>query len=604
MNHLFCLQPFRPPCAAALLNLPTAQRECGHLLRRGATSASQCRNSDLSSCLRPYSLLSRPLERRSTPAPFTTHQAQAQAQANPTLLLHPRPRHQSNHAPLPPPTTAAGIFRSTFRFLRGAMDSKDPLDGPRFRSKDLTQDEITRIFGPGVPADIGNRMLRFQHGRRLDGELDDDSDSPAHDLTKKMASTALAWLRLKYPMDEKAAYKARMEREEGKRQTEIVADAERLGIYKPQSGVKAGDVYGKSGLDEIREEYARRAKEKRERREKEQKKRQMEEVKRNTGALLQKGGTMNAAEMKPVETPKWVVYYRERAVLSHTTVAPTASNTARILPSLILTLLVVAGSVIFAEIYTFPAPTARLWADIPPAAATILGLILLNTVVLLAWRIPPLWRPLNKYFISVPGYPYAFSIVGNIFSHQQFSHYLINMAILWYIGTKLHDQIGRANFLAIYLSAGVVGSLLSLSSYVLAANLVSSSLGASGAITGIMGCWCLINSQAQFRLLFIPEDWLPPFSSTMLLVSLLAVEVTGIVFRFKGVDHWAHLGGFLTGMAGAEALKWQWRKVGRLVDGMREEQKEKKKNVDEKRGRWWEGILNGGGGGGGAGGGR
>jgi rhomboid-like protein len=43
---------------------------------------------------------------------------------------------------------------------------------------------------------------------------------------------------------------------------------------------------------------------------------------------------------------------------------------------------------------------------------------------------------LNRYFISVPFKPHPLSIVGNVFSHQQFRHMALNMLMLWFIGTK------------------------------------------------------------------------------------------------------------------------------------------------------------------------
>jgi rhomboid-like protein len=43
---------------------------------------------------------------------------------------------------------------------------------------------------------------------------------------------------------------------------------------------------------------------------------------------------------------------------------------------------------------------------------------------------------LNKYFISVPLLPRPISMLGNVFSHHQLSHLGINMAMLWFIGTR------------------------------------------------------------------------------------------------------------------------------------------------------------------------
>jgi rhomboid-like protein len=72
----------------------------------------------------------------------------------------------------------------------------------------------------------------------------------------------------------------------------------------------------------------------------------------------------------------------------------------------------------------------------PPAAATVISLILANSIILVMWRIPPAWRFLNKHFLSTPVYPSAMSILGNVFSHQQVKHFLANMVVLWFIGTK------------------------------------------------------------------------------------------------------------------------------------------------------------------------
>jgi rhomboid-like protein len=99
-------------------------------------------------------------------------------------------------------------------------------------------------------------------------------------------------------------------------------------------------------------------------------------------------------------------------------------------------LVVVVLCAVYAENYRAPSHGKRLWPDIPPAGATILGIILLNAGVMLAWRIPPAWRTLNKYFIAVPGYPFAVSMLGQVFSHQQFGHFFLNMAMLWLVGTR------------------------------------------------------------------------------------------------------------------------------------------------------------------------
>lgn len=77
-----------------------------------------------------------------------------------------------------------------------------------------------------------------------------------------------------------------------------------------------------------------------------------------------------------------------------------------------------------------------MWRDVPPAAATVFGIMGVNVAIYLLWKAPPAWRLLNRYFISVPLYPYAMSVVGSIFSHQQLRHLATNTLILWLIGTR------------------------------------------------------------------------------------------------------------------------------------------------------------------------
>ena len=59
----------------------------------------------------------------------------------------------------------------------------------------------------------------------------------------------------------------------------------------------------------------------------------------------------------------------------------------------------------------------------------------------------------------------------------------------------VHDDIGRGNFLALYLSSGVLGSFASLSYCVARSFFHVSSLGASGAMAGVVGAWCILNSE-------------------------------------------------------------------------------------------------------------
>jgi rhomboid-like protein len=109
----------------------------------------------------------------------------------------------------------------------------------------------------------------------------------------------------------------------------------------------------------------------------------------------------------------------------------------RVLPALAVTLVTLALCYIYAEMYEPSPRDQRMWPNVPPAAATVIALIGTNLLIFTLWKAwPPAWRMLNRYFISVPVYPYAISVVGNIFSHQQFRHLTWNMVLLWFIGTR------------------------------------------------------------------------------------------------------------------------------------------------------------------------
>lgn len=134
------------------------------------------------------------------------------------------------------------------------------------RQKPFSDAEIKAIFGSAkFNAKLGNRILAVLHGHRLTGTL--DADLPidiARAVTKQQVDIALEWLRDEYPIDEDAAIFARIEREERAAEEKLVRRAEKLGLYKPQSGSydaelgEEGSPYGKSVLKEARERNEKR----------------------------------------------------------------------------------------------------------------------------------------------------------------------------------------------------------------------------------------------------------------------------------------------------------------------------------------------------------
>ncbi|KMU73467.1 hypothetical protein CISG_03602 [Coccidioides immitis RMSCC 3703] len=404
----------------------------------------------------------------------------------------------------------------------------------------------------------------------------------------------LEGLRRNFPVDEDAAIMRRIEREEQEEEEKLMRRAEKLGLYKPQSGrfgaevEKEGDVYGRSVLQEIRQknEKINKKKEEDERQqwlesEAKEKENFARSIQRNTELANFEGSAIT--EARPRADPQlrpalaWIQKHHIRATSTNVDTSK-MNKPRRILPSLGVAILTGGLCYLYSETYEPPSREHRLLPTVPPAAATAIGLIGANVTVFLMWKaFPPAWRMLNRYFISVPLYPYSLSTIGSVFSHQQLRHLGANMFILWFIGTRLHDEVGRGDFLALYLSSGAIASLTSLAAHVLGNKLTITSLGASGAIAGLVAAWCMLHSNDKLTIAFLPRDWQEMFSangSTFLAVIVLVEIITlALPFRIAAMDHWSHLGGYATGAL----VGWLWKE---------KRERERKKN-------FWHRFLDG-----------
>ncbi|KAE8379433.1 hypothetical protein BDV26DRAFT_259437 [Aspergillus bertholletiae] len=449
--------------------------------------------------------------------------------------------------------------------------------GVQLRPQPFSTAEINAVFGSRarITPQLGNRVLAVLQGRRLDGTLDLDLPS---DITRSVRSTsldtALLWLRKNYPLDEDAAILARIEREELQEEARLVRRAEELGLYKPQSGSygaelgDSNDPYGKSVLKETRKRnearlLAEQEKKRQEWLDGEQKEREKLEHMRQKNTALQRFEDTASLEVRERADPNqrpllaWIQKHHLRATDWDLDVSK-LTNGGRILRILSITLVTFGLCFVFASNYHAPTKTDRLWPDVPPAAATVMAIIGTNIGVFLLWKLcPPAWRLLNRYFITVAAYPRPLSLVGNVFSHQTVNHLALNMVVLWFVGTRLHDEIGRGNFLALYLASGVFGSFTSLTVNILKGNLGLTALGASGAISALVAAWCMLHADEKFTFFFLPTEWQEVASAKgwMVLAGLVALEFVNMFTRRALIDYWAHLGGFLAGALWSTAYK-------------------------------------------------
>jgi membrane associated rhomboid family serine protease len=143
------------------------------------------------------------------------------------------------------------------------------------------------------------------------------------------------------------------------------------------------------------------------------------------------------------------------------------------------------------------------------------------------------------------------------FLHGGWWHLISNMVYLWVFGNNIEDRLGHLKYLFFYLTCG---ALAALCQWFIGINSIIPSLGASGAISGVLGAYLIWFPSARITTLI----FLGFFITT---INVPALVIIGIFFiqnlisgfaslqtaanmsvETGGVAYWAHLGGFIVGM--------------------------------------------------------
>jgi membrane associated rhomboid family serine protease len=146
--------------------------------------------------------------------------------------------------------------------------------------------------------------------------------------------------------------------------------------------------------------------------------------------------------------------------------------------------------------------------------------------------------------------PAGATLFTSMFLHGGFMHLAGNMLYLWVFGNNIEDVCGHGRFLVFYLLCGVAAALAQA-----LPNPTSEvpMIGASGAISGVLGAYLLLFPHARVYVLIpfwivwmheIPAGWLLGFWIVFQLLSGVAAGSAE-----AGVAWWAHIGGFVAGMA-------------------------------------------------------
>ena len=171
----------------------------------------------------------------------------------------------------------------------------------------------------------------------------------------------------------------------------------------------------------------------------------------------------------------------------------------------------------------------------------------------IAERIPirdPYGRAVGAIELGPTPIPVYLTLVSAMFMHGSFAHLFGNMLYLWIFGDNLEDAMGHARYLAFYLATGVLAGLAHVAvTAALGSNPLVPCLGASGAISGVLGGYIVLFPRRRVRVIWLYQ-----------VLHVPAILTIGVWFLFQlvsgagmlggdvgGVAYGAHIGGFVAG---------------------------------------------------------
>ncbi len=171
-------------------------------------------------------------------------------------------------------------------------------------------------------------------------------------------------------------------------------------------------------------------------------------------------------------------------------------------------------------------------------------------------------HPVTGQTVEVPGLqPTPFTVyltlLTSMFMHGGLAHIFGNMLFLWIFGDNLEDRLGHVRYLAFYLVTGLLASLAHVFTTVAFAGdpgeLLIPSLGASGAISGVLGGYILLYPHRRVHaFVFSILTSVPAWVAVGLWFVFQLISGLGMLgggSKQGGVAYAAHIGGFIAGLA-------------------------------------------------------
>jgi rhomboid family protein len=158
--------------------------------------------------------------------------------------------------------------------------------------------------------------------------------------------------------------------------------------------------------------------------------------------------------------------------------------------------------------------------------------------------------PMSREMSCVIGPPHWYTPLSSMFLHGGWLHLIGNMWFLWLFGNNVEDSMGHARYLVFYLLCGLAAASAQT---LVNPNSAIPMVGASGAISGVMGAYIVLYPRVRIHMLiflgfFITRAVVPAY---VMLGYWLLLQIVGglpaLAEESGGVAFWAHAGGFLAG---------------------------------------------------------
>lgn len=203
----------------------------------------------------------------------------------------------------------------------------------------------------------------------------------------------------------------------------------------------------------------------------------------------------------------------------------------------------------------------------------------LQTFVM-AYGVVPAEITLGRDLPPVIPYPIEFTLISSMFMHGGWLHIIGNMLYLWVFGDNIEDACHSIPFLGFYVVTGIAAAFTQIITDPMS---TTPSIGASGAVAGVLGGYLLLHPSNKVNSLLI----LGIFTRVIQLPAYVVLGFWFIMQLFSGlgslgaegvgVAYWAHIGGFVAGFVLMVPVK--------LFTGVADRQR-RDRYLDSPPGRW------------------